>query len=616
MFRRSLTRVTHHDLSPGVILLLPLAAIFFVALAVYGNSLFCGFVYDDNLQVVQNPWIKNTRHITDIFSHSILQFRGIKTSYYRPMMNTVYMITYHIVGLKPWGFHLVNMLFHAGSSVLVFGLSSRLLRSQRPPFPRRYLLPPLLSAMIFAAHPVHTEAVTWIAGLPDVSFSFFCLLSFYCYIRARDVLSVDYLCAAMCFALAVFCKETALIFPVILAAYDYSYVKGERRLSLTLLRYIPNLLIGGAYLFVRIKVLGGFLPIRSQWDLTGYQAVITTFPLFAAYLQKMVMPLNLNFWPRFAPYSSLFEGRAIVPVLLSGAFLSLIFVTAKRYRVIFMCLVFILVPLLPALYVKGIIGKPFAERYLYLPSVGFSLLFAYLTAWAAGKKARWESGTALLVTAVAVFYAAGTVVRNTVWENDITLFSDTVEKCPGCLMPRKDLANAFMDSGDLDEAMKQYRLASHSRGTAEEHLLFGDNLRERGWIDKAAEQYNIAVKMAPGVALAHNNLGTALFEEGRIREAMEEFESAVRLNPRYAKAHYNLGVAYGKAGKLEKAIEEFQICLQVDPAYSDAHFMLGKALRWKGAIDQAIEELEIALKLNPDNAELRKELEITYSLRR
>ena len=109
--------------------LFPAVIIALIAFAVYFNTLFNGFVYDDNSQVLNNPWIRDVKHFQDIFSKSVWEFKAVPlvSNYYRPLMHIIYMFNYHIFGLSPWGFHLVNVLFHAVNSVLVFVIASRLL---------------------------------------------------------------------------------------------------------------------------------------------------------------------------------------------------------------------------------------------------------------------------------------------------------------------------------------------------------------------------------------------------------------------------------------------------------------------------------------------------------
>ncbi len=169
-----------------------------VSFAVYFNALFNGFVYDDIPQVVENPWITDISHVPDMFSSPVWGFQEeFSANYYRPLMHVVFMLDFYLFGLVPWGFHMVNILFHCGVSVMVFLVSERLLvagekgRGAPPLVDSRYTIHgsrsvAFVAALLFTVHPVHTEAVTWVSGLPEVSFAFFCLLSFYLFVSSRS----------------------------------------------------------------------------------------------------------------------------------------------------------------------------------------------------------------------------------------------------------------------------------------------------------------------------------------------------------------------------------------------------------------------------------------------
>ena len=154
--------------------LLFIIIILIASFAVYFNALFNDFVYDDKVQVLENHWIKDIKFIPEIFSKSVWSFQkgAVISNYYRPLMHLIYMLNYYIFGLNPWGFHLVNILFHAGVSVLVFIIGLRLLRESQHQASASYMIPSFIAALLFATHPIHTEAVTWVAGLPDLSFTF------------------------------------------------------------------------------------------------------------------------------------------------------------------------------------------------------------------------------------------------------------------------------------------------------------------------------------------------------------------------------------------------------------------------------------------------------------
>jgi 4-amino-4-deoxy-L-arabinose transferase-like glycosyltransferase len=251
----------------------PILVLLVVSLAVYFNALFGGFVCDDKAQVVDNPWIRDIGNIPTIFSKGVWLFQPsqITSNFYRPLMHVVYMINYHVFGLKPWGFHLVNILFHAANSVMVFIIAARLFgRSSisrvaeesrnNPPAqqlnfsPSRFtihgsLFPAFVAALLFALHPVHTEAVTWIAGLPDVAFTFFYLFSLYFYILAREGGKRGYLLSILSFSTATLFKEPALTLPVILIAYDFLFKKWDENIMAGIKRYIPYAVVSLVYFF-------------------------------------------------------------------------------------------------------------------------------------------------------------------------------------------------------------------------------------------------------------------------------------------------------------------------------------------------------------------------------
>src|ERR1700722_9520221 len=159
--------------SPDTIAVLGLLLLAWVP---YLNTLSNAFVYDDIPQLVDNPYVHSFRYLGKIFGSTVWSFQGAQgvTNYYRPLMSFAYVICYHFFGPIAFGFHLVNLVFHAGVVLLLFALTERL-------FGDRLLA--LSAAGLFALHPVHTESVAWIAGLPDLELSFFFLLTFLCYLN-------------------------------------------------------------------------------------------------------------------------------------------------------------------------------------------------------------------------------------------------------------------------------------------------------------------------------------------------------------------------------------------------------------------------------------------------
>jgi hypothetical protein len=502
--------------------------IFLVSFLVYFNALFNDFAYDDKAQVLENRWIRDVKYIPDIFSKNVWGFFGeaVITNYYRPLMHLIFMFNYYVFGLEPWGFHLVNILFHAGVSILVFVIASRLLSASSSSsqvdekgFVRSLLSPPFLGAVLFATHPIHTEAVAWVAGIPDLSYTLFSLLSLYLYIKSEEGTKEMYPLSVLSFAIATLCKEPALTLPIILMAYDSTFGKKARGYLPFVKRYIPYFFVAGAYLGLRYHVLGGFSPQRSPIELSAYRYIINVFPLFTQYLENLLLPLNLNAFHVLHPISSMFEPIGIVSLAVTAAFVVVTFMTFRNKNKVCFGLLVIALPLLPSLYIPAVGENVFAERYLYLPSFGFILLIALALSWAKAVKPGLASGLIIISLAVAVVYSVGTVSRNTVWRDNLTLFTDTVDKSPDAPLPHNNLGNVYLNQNRIDEAVNEF---------------------------------SIALKHKPEYAEAHNNLGITYGNQNRLDAAINEFSTALKLRPDYAEARQNLEICYERMKAIKR----------------------------------------------------------------
>lgn len=574
------------------ILLLQLLIIFFVAFAVYANTLSNEFVFDDIPNILENRWIKDIHSLPEIFSTHIAGFdRGFFTSYYRPLIHVIFMGCYYLFGLRPWGFHLVNILFHSGVSILVFLIAARLISTfgySTDPFPdqikEKKFAPmslPFLTAILFAVHPVHTEAVAWVSGVMDLSCSFFFLLALYLYIRSDGRFNGTYFLSTLSFFLALLCKEPAFMLPLLLFAYDY-VLKGRKPSSLHALKnYGPFIVLAGIYLIVRFQVLGGLAPSRRFEDVGALLLIGNVFPLFIQYLGKLVFPQNLSVMNFFQPVTSFVEIRTLLAFVLSMVIAVGTYVF-RREKILLFSIFLVVIPLLPALYIPGLGEGAFAERYLYLPSFGFVLFVATLFERLYRQLTARKWIVQVTVLTLMGFYVTQTVTTNFVWENGITLWTDSVEKVPG---------------------------------SAAAHEYLGYELYTLGHPDKAIEQYLIALDLDPRRVDAHINLSAAYLSEGLVEQSVRHSKIAVDLNPRSADAHDNLGLAYTMMGLSKEAISEYLIALSLNPDSANAHHNLGVAYGNQGLMDKAIEQFEKAVRLSPGNEQYRANLSMAYEAR-
>lgn len=579
----------HPHKSKAILILL----VVFISFGVYANSLFNDLVYDDIQQVLENRWIRNVQYIPDILSKNVWAFEREEAGwhYYRPLMHLVYMANYHIFGLRPWGFHLVNVIFHTSISVLVFLITFNLLGKWRVGAFHSGSLPSLAAALLFATHPIHTEVVTWVAGIPELTFTFFGLLSLFFYMRADDgngtksnlILSLAF------FPLALLSKETALILPMLLIVYDFAV----RRLKVRIKSYIPYVVLCLLYLLVRFHVLGGFAPFKRHSHLSAYQYAINIFPLFAQYLSKLLFPVGLNAFYVFHPITSILEMKGVASLGVAAAFMVFALMLAKKKRMAFFGLCLIALPLIPALYIPALGENTFAERYLYLPSFGFVFLIALIAAYA---EKRREAFTFFIIISglVLCLYTLATVQRNRVWRNEYDLWVDTVKKSPDGATPHNNLGIVYNDRGETDRAIEQFQMALRLKPNyAAARNNLGLAYGKKGMVDRAIEQFRIALSVKP-LSGTYVNLGIAYGSKGLIDQAIEQYRMAITLRPDNVDARVNLGIAYGEKGMIDKAIEQLQEAVRLNPADSYAHYNLANALNLKGLHDKAQEHLQKA----------------------
>lgn len=588
-----------------------------VSLGVYGTALFNDFVYDDILQIVNNNWIKDIRYAPEIFTANTWGFSHGGSNYYRPLLLTGYMLEYYIFGLNPWGFHLVNILLHTAVSVLVFLIVFSLPR-ERVGVPGNHWFP-FIAALLFAAHPIHTEAVAWVAGFPDLSFSFFYLLSFYLYTRSTNnphLLSKYYLLSLASFSLSLLSKEPAVTLPVMLLAYDAATGTKSTSWRSFLRRYFPYLVLSALYLILRSYFLGGFAPYKRHGGMTIYGYVINVFPLLEQYLQKLALPANLNAFYIFQPIQSILQPTGLIALLIVSAYVFAGYLSFKHNRILFLALAFIIVPLLPALYIPGLGENTFAERYLYLPSVGYVMIVSLCISAAIRKKPEMKNFLAVVVAALLIIYSMAVVKRNAVWKDNYSLWADTITKSPNDAIVEANFGDALLnDKGRVDEAIEHLQSSLRLHPIPHVYNNLGLALSKKGRTDEAVEQFQAALRLKHDYVSAYVNMGIAYEEKGWHDRAIEQFSIAAELSPEDGDIHGLLGSAYAKKGLIENAIIEFQTALKFMPDAAELRFALGSTYDEKGLRDQAIEQYQTAIRLRPGYAEARNNLGIAYGMK-
>ena len=599
------------DRSPWLSRALPLLAPATVAIAVYINTLKNGFVNDDEHQILLNPWIQSWKALPQIFGNSVWAFLGTRTvtDYYRPMMHLVNLVLYRIFGPYAPAYHLTLVLLHAANTVMVVLLAQRLagwVSSSADPQRNSasWLLSiPVVAGLLFAAHPVHTEAVAWIASLPELLFSLFCLLSLYCYAAPSGPRLAPSL---VFFGLALLCKETAVTLPAIFVAFDLALRK-EWRIQ----DYVPLAALSAGYLAWRRLVLS--LLSHSYWGLNPFELILNALNLFTEYLRLLVLPVSLNFWRPFHPVG-IWSIQGFSAVLTGAVFLAAAAIAWKKHRLCFFSLLLILLPLAPAFYISALPFKVFAERYLYFPSVGFVLLAAIFMQRLFTYRS-FRHGAVVFLAVTLILYSTATIRRNAVWRNAYTLYLDTAAKTADAPVPPYDLATKLLNLGHIDEAIAHFRiLARVNSGEAAYTSALGAALIAKGELDEGMRTLQAAMAKDPKSLESANNLAVALAREGRVQDAARLYEEALATDSSFPDAHFNYGNLLANQGKTAEAMAHYEAAVRLRPENAYYRNILGIEYAKQGKLSQALAEFQEAVRIAPAEPAYKRNLDHALSL--
>src|SRR5258708_35600434 len=429
-----------------------------LAIATYANSLLNGFIYDDIQQILENPYVHSFRHVRGIFTTSVWSFQGAEgiLSYYRPLMTFGYMICWKFFGSIPLGYHIVSVVMNGVIVLLVFFVGRRLFRDDMVAF---------AAAAIFALHPVHTESVAWVAGVTDLELTFFYLVTFWLFLDMSRVGSprvwLRSILMTASSALALLSKEQAATLPVLATLYEHFYRddRAETTFYQKFSRYGTLWATVSVYLLVRSHFLGAFLPGTRHDSVSHYEVILSALSLVGKYIGKLLWPAHLALFYDIHKSTTLFQPGVILG-LASLVVCCLLFIWTGMRRPASFALVWFLLTLAPVLNMRWMVSNVFAERYLYLPSVGFSWLAAYgvrkLWLFLDPRPAVLRGALAFSLGAIGIVCVIKTVRQNTVWRDQETFIRHSLASSSDGGFTRANLGAIDWDRGDVAGAEREW----------------------------------------------------------------------------------------------------------------------------------------------------------------
>ena len=558
-----------------------------LALIVYSNSIHNEFVRDDGFLIQENLSIRSISNIWDLLIHS-----------YRPLRMISYAIDYHFWALNPVGYHITNILLHIFCCYWVYAITLRLTRDSRASF---------YTAILFAVHPIHTDAVTYVSGRRDVLFTFFYLMAFYYFLSYRESGKFRYVPVIFgAFVLSLLSKEMAASLPFLFFGYEVVYhfhsdhpfvsrgyfvdlyrTAGQSvKRDFVLYASMFLLVLASVYYYV-IWEKSSLLITQGQihwWGGTIFNNFLTVVGVIIYDVKKTFLPIVLMAdYTGFPIAASVFDIRVLfsLTVLLSLMILLMKLMNKKKLIAFSMALFFI--TLLPVMQIIPH-HELLAEHYLYLPSFGICLLISLGFRWVEKTAVKGSQFAFVIFALMILLFSLRTLDRNKDWSNEIALYGRDLQTNPENKRAHLLMGVNYMDAFLYEKAMTEFDKATEGFGIFQDAYIF------KGYI---------------------------YFRRGEFLTAISEAKKALEIQKKDF-GHLYLGEYYLALGEKEKALDQFQR-IETGKDYLTAihyRFLIFQEL-WNQAkademADLFIRESEKILSIVPDDEQMLLNLARCY----
>ena len=542
-----------------------------------------GFIWDDDSFLTNNPIIKSADGLYRLW------FTASTPDYY-PMTSSLLWLEWRLWANHPLGYHLVNVLLHAFSAVLLWRALLRLNISGA-----------LLAAALFALHPVNVQSVAWITERKNTLCMFFYAGTLLTWLKFEDSGRRRWHGLALAaFALALLSKTAVAPLPVVLLGIAW-WRRGRVGWK-DVRRVVPFFVMAAALCWVTVwfqyhRSIGPEV-VRTDgfWSRLAGAGWAVWF-----YLYKAALPLNLIFvYPRWQ-----IDARNVLSylplVLVAAAFVFCWRCGRGWGKALFFGLAYFVVMLLPILGFLNIYFMRYslvADYWEYFAIIGPMALAAAVIK------------RPILAAAILLALGALTWKQCGMYVDDETLWQTTLRRNPDCWLAHNNLGlDLLTGAGQVDEAIAHFQKALEIKPDyADACYNLGMALGQKGRLDEAIAQYQKALNINPDLADAHNNLGNALMQRGRADEAVAHYQQALQIKPDLAEAHMNLGNIFFQQGRMREATAHYQQALQIKPDLAEAHRNLGNIFGQQGRMEEAITHYQQALQIQPDDPEVQNNL--------
>ena len=638
----------------------------------YADTLTLHYASDDRMIIFENDYtLKGFKGIPEVMTKDAFTgfFGDSKTlvagGRYRPLSQITFIIEYELFGRSihdKVGFHqapqneqlfsdsILPVVQHGGNLILFILLCISIYAVLKKLFPKFenekwYFSVPFLATLLFALHPLHTEAVANIKGRDEIMSMLGAVLALYASLRfVSDRKWWWLLLSFVAMLFGIFSKENAVTFlavvPLSLWFVDVPKKRGDYLLTL-----LPLVVATGIFLVARTHALGGMMN-QSTSDLilnnpflhsTKAQTIATVILTWGIYLRLMIFPhpLTHDYYPHQIEITN-FANPVVwfITALIIGLIIFAI-KTLKQKNVASYGILFFIITFSITSNLLFNVGTFMNERFLFTSLLGFTLIVAFLIQKLQKTKV---SGKVMTVSVIllCLLYGGRTAARNLVWYDDIKLFTTDVKTSKNSIKCNVSAGGSYLKLYDRTGKKKYLKLAEEyltqafklGSNTAESYSLLGKLYFLKEDYDRARQCYEIILQADPNDQLAAANLKltlevqqqsgaeqvTKLMDENKIDEALALVNRLIEQNPNSAQLYNLLGRIYGeKKGNIDIAITYLNTAIELDPNFVSAYENLGIAYATKGNFSKALELLQKALELDPENEHVKNNVNMLYS---
>ncbi len=589
LHRLSDTRHNMKNINPNKKILAVYVVLIFATLAVFWQVNQYDFIsIDDSTYVTQNNHIQSGITLKELR----WAFSTTHGEYWHPVTWLSLMLDYHLFGLNAGGYHVINVILHILSTLLLFWLFKRMTGA---------IWQSAFIAAVFAMHPLHVECIAWIAKRRDLLSAFWGIMTLCLYVYYTEKPFIKrYLLIFIPFVLALMSKPMVVTLPVIMILLDYAPLGRFRfrHINLILWRVLEKVP------FFILSVLFSFITMYARDD-----ELMTLFPLssrisnaivaFVTYIEKTFYPHDLIIVQLFPVQIPVWQVlvSAILIVVISAAVIKAL----KYSPYLLVGWLWYTITILPVLGIIQYGPLSMSDHHTYLPSIGISIMLAWGIPLLFPRenirtKVLFPAGIAAVV-----ILAVLTWRQCSFWENGITLFSHTLQITPNNYFVHHRLGVELLKNKDFERAIAHYNEAIRLNPDSPHYYCDrADAYIETGQFSRAMDDYGQAIRLRPYEGQFYSNRGNAYAKLGQDKLAMDDYNEAIRISPDLAELYYNRGTAYAEFGQYLLAIEDFDKAISLDPDFVDAYYNKGTLYAKIGQYQPAIEDFNKAIKLKPN----------------